>query len=152
MGAFYYWRSRRIQLSSNNKVSICLRETKLQSFQYKIIQRIINCNKKLFDMTIKNSPICTYCDQTDDIGHLFFLCKDVYQFWRDMYLVEYAWLWQGWLSSGSFFSLPALTSPCSEPVLTLSSAIWLVPVIIPYAHSFNIFIKKGCIHKQIYQH
>ena len=35
---------------------ICLRETELQSFQYKIIHRIINCNKKLFDMRIKNSP------------------------------------------------------------------------------------------------
>ena len=27
-------------------------------FQYKIINRIINCNKKLFDMKIKNSPVC----------------------------------------------------------------------------------------------
>ena len=63
---------------------ICLRETKLQSFQYKIIHRIINCNKKLFDMRIKNSPLCTYCDQTDDIGHFFFLCKDVYEFWREI--------------------------------------------------------------------
>ena len=62
---------------------ICLRETKLQSFQYKIIHIIINCNKKLFDMKIKNSPVCTYCDQTDDIGH-FFLCKDVYEFWREI--------------------------------------------------------------------
>ena len=35
---------------------ICLRETKLQSFQYKIINRIINCNKKLFDMKIKKLP------------------------------------------------------------------------------------------------
>ena len=30
------------------------RETKLQTFQYKIIHRIINCNKKLYDMKIKN--------------------------------------------------------------------------------------------------
>ena len=62
----------------------CLRETKLQSFQYKIIHRIINCNKKLFDMRIKNSPLCTYCDQTDDICHFIFLCKDVYEFWREI--------------------------------------------------------------------
>ena len=33
-------------------------------------------------MKIKNSPVCTYCDQTNDTGHLFFLCKDVYEFWR----------------------------------------------------------------------
>ena len=35
------------------------RETKLQPFQYKIINRIINCNKKLFDMKIKHSPVCS---------------------------------------------------------------------------------------------
>ena len=63
---------------------ICLRETKLQSFQYKITHRIIDSNKKLFDMKIKNSPIYTYCDQTGDIGHFFFLCKDVYKFWREI--------------------------------------------------------------------
>ena len=61
---------------------ICLRETKLQSIQYKIINSIINCNKKLFDMKIKNSPVCSYCDETDDIGHFFFMCKDVYKFWN----------------------------------------------------------------------
>ena len=36
---------------------ICLRETKLQSFQYEIINRIINCNKKLFDIKIKKTPL-----------------------------------------------------------------------------------------------
>ena len=60
---------------------ICLRETKLHSFQYKIINRIISCNKKLFDMKIK-PLVCSYYDQTDDIGHFFFMCKDVYEFWK----------------------------------------------------------------------
>ena len=41
------------------KPYICLRETKLQSFQYKIINKIINCSKMLFDMKIKNSPVCS---------------------------------------------------------------------------------------------
>ena len=61
---------------------ICLWETKLQSFPYKIIKRIISCNKNLFDMKIKNSPTRSYCDQTYDIGHFFFMCKDVYEFWK----------------------------------------------------------------------
>ena len=60
---------------------ICLRETKLQSSQNRIINRIINCNKKLFDKKIKTSLVSSYCDQTDDIGH-FFVCKDVYEFWK----------------------------------------------------------------------
>ena len=33
-------------------------------------------------MKIKNSPVCSYCDQTDDIGHFFFMCKNVYEFWK----------------------------------------------------------------------
>ena len=44
---------------------ICLRETKLQSFQYKIIHRIINGNKKCSIWKSKTSPVCTYCDQTE---------------------------------------------------------------------------------------
>ena len=36
-------------------------------------------------MKIKNSPVCSYCDQTDDIGHFFFKCKDVYEFWKRIY-------------------------------------------------------------------
>ena len=36
---------------------ICLRETKMQSFQYKIIHSIINCNKKLCDMKINKANL-----------------------------------------------------------------------------------------------
>ena len=27
-------------------------------------------------------PVFPHCDQTDDIGHFFFMCKDVYEFWK----------------------------------------------------------------------
>ena len=57
------------------------RETKLQSFQYKIIHRIINCNQKLYDMKIKTTPTCSYCDELDDIIHFFVLCPETYRFW-----------------------------------------------------------------------
>ena len=50
-----------------------VRETKLQSFQFKLIHRIITCNKKkLHDMKIKVSPQCSYCDDIDDISHFLF--------------------------------------------------------------------------------
>ena len=55
----------------------CLRETKLQSLQSKIIHKIINCNKKLFDMKLKETPMCSYCDETDDISHFFVHCDNV---------------------------------------------------------------------------
>ena len=66
-----------------------VRETQLQSFQYKIIHRIIACNKKLFDMKIKDSPTCNFCNQIDDIDHFFFNCPMVQTLWRSFFqLVE----------------------------------------------------------------
>ena len=56
-------------------------ETQIQYFQYKIIHRIIACNKKLFDMKIKDSANCTLCHQIDDISHFFFHCPTVQIFW-----------------------------------------------------------------------
>ena len=58
-----------------------LRETKIQSLQFKIIHRIINCNKKLFDMKIKETPKCSYCDAIDDIPHFFMRCENVLDLW-----------------------------------------------------------------------
>ena len=56
------------------------RETKLQTFQYKILHRIITCNKKLFDMKIKDSPKCSYCEAVDNIAHFFVSCSHAYRF------------------------------------------------------------------------
>ena len=56
-------------------------ETKIQSLQFKIIHRIINCNKKLFDMKIKETPKCSYCDAIDDIPHFFMRCENVLDLW-----------------------------------------------------------------------
>ena len=59
-----------------------VRETKLlQSFQFKLIHRIITCNKKLYDMKIKASPQCSYCDEIDYTSHFFFHCPHVRHLW-----------------------------------------------------------------------
>ncbi len=58
------------------------RETKLQSFQYKIIHRIIACNKWLFNIKIKDNSKCNYCNLEDDIKHFFILCENTYMFWE----------------------------------------------------------------------
>ena len=58
-----------------------VRETKLHSFQFKLIHRIINCNKKLYDMKIKASPQCSYCDEIDDTSHFFFHCPNIRHLW-----------------------------------------------------------------------
>ena len=61
------------------------RETKLQSFQYKIINRIIECNKKLHDMKIKPKPTCSYCPEVDTIDHFFLHCPGAKSFWDSFF-------------------------------------------------------------------
>jgi exonuclease III len=59
------------------------KETRLQSFQYRIINNIIPCNKWLYDKKIKNEPKCTLCNnENDNIVHFFLLCPDVNLFWN----------------------------------------------------------------------
>jgi hypothetical protein len=62
---------------------ICTRSTYIQSIQYKIIHRIINCNKKLFEFKIKNSPNCDQCNELDDIIHFFATCNTNIIFWKN---------------------------------------------------------------------
>ena len=56
--------------------------TKLQSFQYRLIHRVITCNYWLFKAKIKDSPSCKYCSSDDTIEHFFLHCNDVALFWR----------------------------------------------------------------------
>ena len=62
-----------------------VRETKIQSFQYKIIHWIINCNKKLYETKIKPSPLCDHCGSVDEIPNFFVLCPIVLLFWKDFF-------------------------------------------------------------------
>lgn len=58
------------------------RETKLQTFQYKIINRIFACNQKLEKWKIKESNICSFCNHEDDIEHYFIACIKCIPFWN----------------------------------------------------------------------
>ena len=61
------------------------RETKLQSFQYKLLNRIIPCNKWLHDVKIKTSNQCSYCDEVDDLVHFFVHCDKINYFWNTFF-------------------------------------------------------------------
>lgn len=82
------------------------RETKLQSFHYKVILRIIPCNVYLMQIRIKDSDWCRFCDESDTIVHFLYSCHKVQPFWKavsswfreadDLYLdsltpAEYIW-------------------------------------------------------------
>lgn len=59
-----------------------VRETKLQSFQYKVLLRFITCNKYLKNIKIKNDDTCISCLQVDTLEHFLFLCPRVQTFWK----------------------------------------------------------------------
>ena len=58
------------------------RSTKLQTLQYRILHRIVPCNRWQHTIKIKDSPDCTVCKETDTINHFFFQCTDVQQLWQ----------------------------------------------------------------------
>ncbi len=61
-----------------------VRDTKIQTSQYRIIQKIIPCNKWLHNIKIKNSYLCEYCNNVDDFPHYFIGCPkvaDVWSYW-----------------------------------------------------------------------
>jgi hypothetical protein len=63
------------------------RETYLQSFQYRIIHRILLCNNWLFNLKISDSNLCTYryCNSKDidSIQHHLITCTPVVTFWNN---------------------------------------------------------------------
>jgi hypothetical protein len=61
-----------------------IRDTKMQSMQYKILCRIINCKKKLFDWKILEDKKCVVCGLEDDLQHFFIDCKNVKVFWKNV--------------------------------------------------------------------
>jgi hypothetical protein len=60
----------------------CSTNTYVQSLQFKILHRIIPCNKKLYDYKIRTDPYCDMCHQMDDIVHFFILCENTKKFWK----------------------------------------------------------------------
>ena len=59
-----------------------VREPYLQTFQYKVINRLINCNHNLHKWKIKDSPNCNDCSiATDTVEHHLYSCPKTQMFW-----------------------------------------------------------------------
>ena len=60
-----------------------IRETKIQSLQYRILHKTIQCNEWLQNLSIKQSNICELCnqDEIDTISHYFITCPTNMTFW-----------------------------------------------------------------------
>ena len=74
-----------------------IKEPYLQSFQYKVLNRIINCNDILYKWKIKKSFECDYCKEIDTIEHHLFFCKASKEIWDKL---------QIWLKSNMNINFP----------------------------------------------
>ena len=60
-------------------------ESKMRSFQYKLIHNIIRTNLSLHRMKIKESPFCDHCNgQNETLLHRFCECPKAKSFWEDV--------------------------------------------------------------------
>ena len=58
-------------------------EPYMQTFQYKIVNRLLNCNQNLFKWKISNSSNCNECINTNDtIEHHLYFCPSTKFFWE----------------------------------------------------------------------
>ena len=62
-----------------NPFTVC-RSTRLQSFQYRLLHRVITCNHWLYNAQLKDSPNCDTCLVDDDLYHFFINCIHVQDF------------------------------------------------------------------------
>lgn len=61
-----------------------IRDTKYQAFQYKVLHRIIPCNKYLANIRIKQDDTCAFCDEVDSIQHFLLECDNAKLFWMQV--------------------------------------------------------------------
>ena len=87
-------------------------EPYLQSFQYKVINRILNCNERLKKWNIKDSEKCDYCDNVDTIEHHLHTCEESQKIWCHL---------QKWLLDNLGTSLPFTVCEVMFGLTTMSS-------------------------------
>ena len=64
----------------------CLIDTKLRTFQYKYIMRIIPNNNFLYKCKISNTSLCDFCSmQVETNKHLFWDCHITRAFWTELH-------------------------------------------------------------------
>ena len=64
---------------------ICARETALQSFQYKVINRFLPCNALLYKWNKSDTDLCNDCQTTDSIEHFLVQCSHLENFWMSFF-------------------------------------------------------------------
>jgi hypothetical protein len=63
------------------QIPLIIRDTKIRSFQYKLIFNLIPCNLYLLKIGKSNTYNCNYCQEIDNISHYFYICENTNCFW-----------------------------------------------------------------------
>jgi hypothetical protein len=58
-----------------------IQDTKIRSFQYKILFNLIPCNLYLKRINKSETDLCPFCPELDDLIHYFLECPETYRFW-----------------------------------------------------------------------
>lgn len=107
------------------------RGTKLQSFEFKVLYRLIPCNKYLHTIKIKDSPDCTMCGETDCISHFFYTCPTVKAFWHQL---------SQWCERHLDLSLSHLSTP--EIIYGLTEQSWKAKIVNWFLLTAKFYIQK----------
>ena len=57
-------------------------EMKLREFQWKLLHRLLPCNKYLYFWKKKDSMDCSVCHQVDSLEHKFLYCQIAEKYWK----------------------------------------------------------------------
>jgi hypothetical protein len=65
------------------KIPHILKDTKIRTFQYKLLFNLIPCNLYLFRIKKSDTDKCNTCQSLDDIAHYFYKCQTLQRFWNN---------------------------------------------------------------------
>ena len=114
----------------------CTKETKLQTFQFKLLHRRIATNNFLYKIGVSLTDSCTFCERdTETLIHLFWECEFVQKFWQN---VQY-WLIQHQVKPQDF----SLTLPtCLGLVDDTEDTLLHHALLIGRYHIYSSKVKK----------
>ena len=114
-----------------------LKDTKIQTLQYKILTNIFPCNSKLYRWKVAASPRCNLCYEIDTIEHYICECDAVKEFWNSFQL----W-WKGIFDCYIHLSVRDIIFGVQENNHTLKSLNYCILLAKRYIYAHKYKGKK----------
>jgi hypothetical protein len=64
------------------EISKIIRDTRIRTFQYKLLFNLIPCNQYLYKIGRNDTDKCQFCNAIDNINHYFYMCETTNNFWK----------------------------------------------------------------------